>query len=231
MLFSTGYARAGTWTTLDAPGAFGEATEVFGISGNNLVGKYEDAHGFFHGFIYNGTSWTTLQMPGGADVCPYGIDGSNVVGSHSIDGFLYNLDTQSWTTPPSVPGGSYGTDIYGIDGSSLVGKYYDWYDYSHGIFYNGTSWTILDKPGAEETSIQGIEGSKFVGDYHTSDGHIHGFLYDLNAKSGTTIDKEGAVLTYITGIDGSNLVGYYAGKLEFRYFSWFSIQWDNLDNP
>jgi hypothetical protein len=236
VLFGSGYARAGIWTTLDAPGAFGGATEVFGISGNNLVGKYEDDHGFFHGFIYNGTSWTTLQMPGGADVCPYGIDGSNVVGSHSFDGFRYNLDTQSWTIPPSVPGGSYGTNIYGIDGSNLVGNYYDWYDYSHGIFYNGngTSWTILDKPGAEETYIQGIEGSKLVGDYHTSDGHIHGFLYDLNTKSWTTIDKEGAVFTYITGIDGSNLVGYYAESSNLDIFHGFlynGTTWTILDAP
>ena len=36
VLFGTGYVMAGTWTTLDMPGAIW--TEAYGIDGSNIVG-------------------------------------------------------------------------------------------------------------------------------------------------------------------------------------------------
>jgi hypothetical protein len=57
-----GYARAGTWTTLDYPGAW--VTEAFGISGNSIVGVYWDnSFDIGKGFLYNGASWTALNHP------------------------------------------------------------------------------------------------------------------------------------------------------------------------
>ena len=61
MLLCTGYARASDWTILDYPGA--KFTEAYDISGSNVVGWYMDSLGI-HGFIYDGTSWTTLDYPG-----------------------------------------------------------------------------------------------------------------------------------------------------------------------
>ena len=61
VFFSTGYATAGTWTTLDMPGA--SQTYASGIDGSNIVGYYVDAASG-HGFLYNGSGWTTLDMPG-----------------------------------------------------------------------------------------------------------------------------------------------------------------------
>ena len=49
ILFGTGYAMAGPWITLDAPGA--TQTQAYGIDGINIVGSYNDASGW-HGFIY-----------------------------------------------------------------------------------------------------------------------------------------------------------------------------------
>ena len=67
VLFGTGYAMAGSWTTLDAPGATG--TVAFGIDGDNIVGYYWVGTGGsgVHGFLYDGTSWNTLDAPGATD--------------------------------------------------------------------------------------------------------------------------------------------------------------------
>ena len=81
VLFGTGYAMAGTWTTTDLkkPGApYGTFSR--GIDGSNIVGCYWGADVYWHGFLYNGSSWTTLDMPGAKGTYAYGIDGSKIVG-------------------------------------------------------------------------------------------------------------------------------------------------------
>ena len=92
VLFGSGYAIAGTWTTLEMPGA--SWTEPHGIDGSNIVGDYWDGS-HDHGFLYNGSSWTTLDMPGANWTIAKGIDGSNIVGyyydgSHYC-GFVYEI--------------------------------------------------------------------------------------------------------------------------------------------
>jgi hypothetical protein len=91
---SGGYARAGTWTTIDKAGAYG--TQINGISGNNLIGGDRVSSGV--GFLYNLTSesWTTISFPGAGSTTVTGIDGSNIVGYYggSDDkehGFVYNV--------------------------------------------------------------------------------------------------------------------------------------------
>jgi len=63
VLFGTGYARAGTWTTLDYPGAY--QTVARGISGDSIVGIYNDGSGSpSHGFIYEIPEPATLLLLG-----------------------------------------------------------------------------------------------------------------------------------------------------------------------
>ena len=61
VLFGTGYAMAGSWTTLDAPGA--TDTEPFGIDGDNIVGTYLDGSSY-HGFVYTVPEPSTLLLLG-----------------------------------------------------------------------------------------------------------------------------------------------------------------------
>ena len=99
VLFTAGYAMA-DWTTIDFPGAY--YTEVYDIDGSNIVGCYEIASGDRYGFLYNGTTWTTLVAPEAritsAETCAFGSNGSNIVGfyygaSGGMRGFLYNGTT------------------------------------------------------------------------------------------------------------------------------------------
>jgi len=173
VLFCSGYVMAGTWTTLDKPGA--SWTQPYGIDNGNIVGNYRDTSGD-HGFLYNGTNWTNLDAPGSNEqTYLYDIDGSNIVGrsESSAHSFLYN--GTNWTIL-DIPGAGF-TFAQGIDGSNIVGYCADnsgW----HGFLYNGTSWTTLNYPGATYTCVNGIDGSNIVGYYKGAFSH-QGFIYTI----------------------------------------------------
>jgi hypothetical protein len=108
-------------TTLYVPGAID--TEAYGIDGGNIVGYYKDGSYNYHGFSYDGTTYTTLDVPGASNTEAYGIDGGNIVGYYydgSYHGFSY--DGTTYTTL-DVPGAS-NTEAYGIDGGNIVGYSY-----------------------------------------------------------------------------------------------------------
>ena len=119
------YAVEYAFTPID----FSDATTyAYGISGRNIVGTYyEDASN--HGFLYNGKTYTTLDVPGASGTYAYGISGTNIVGyyedsSNSMHGFLYNGKTY---TTLDVPGADQSA-AFGISGRNIVGEYYADYD-------------------------------------------------------------------------------------------------------
>jgi hypothetical protein len=102
-LAAGGPAKAG-FTTLDDPSATG-GTYAWGIDGRNIVGYYTDKTGD-HGFLYNGSSYTTLDDSLGTDTVASGISGNSIVGSYfdgSIrHGFLYQPDVSAVPAPSSL---------------------------------------------------------------------------------------------------------------------------------
>ena len=131
--------------------------------------------GVMHAFVYNGTSYTTLNIPGASSTYAARISGSNIVGAYNdasgTHGFVYN--GTSYTTL-DVPG-ALGTAAYSISGSNIVGYYWDASSY-HGFVYNGTSYVTLNVPGASSTQAFGISGSNIMGYYTDTSSHDHGFL-------------------------------------------------------
>jgi hypothetical protein len=196
---------SGTWTTLAYPGVLGNSYAA-GISGNNVVGGYEDGT-LNHGFLFNGSSYSMFDDPAGpGSTFLGGISGSNIVGTYNdgpgYHGFLY--DGSSFKTL-DAPGASLGTYASGVSGSYIVGYYRNNTD--HGFLYNGSTYTTLDYPGSSSTDAVGVSGSNVVGHYNDGTG-IHGFVYDGSRYK--TLDAPGANLgTYATGISGSYIVGYY----------------------
>ena len=220
---SAGHAVAVTYTTLDHPLAT-NSTIATGISGNNVVGFYQDYDAtsnpdhWLHGFLYDGSSYTTLNAPLaalGTGTIAWGISGSNIVGwyeGHNSAGnsgeygFIYNGSTYSTLQHPL---GVRGTRAFGISGSNIVGNYYDSSFTGHGFLYNGSSYTTIDDPlGVGGTFPYGISGNDIVGFYYDSSGHQHGFLYD--GSSYTTLDFPGAIDTTAAGIFGNNIIGHYS---------------------
>jgi probable HAF family extracellular repeat protein len=93
----------GTYTQIDVPGAVSTLATGINAAGD-IVGAYDDASGVSHGFLLSGGVYTTIDYPGAAYTSVTGInDVGQIVGDDSYDGFLYDLQTQAFTTI-SVPG-------------------------------------------------------------------------------------------------------------------------------
>jgi hypothetical protein len=91
------------------------------------VGLYLDANGVENGFLYDGTTWNTLNFPGAKGTGVVGIDGNNLVGYYRkspnglAHGFLY--DGTTWKALDVAPGATYTvpTDIIFKVDPSLAG--------------------------------------------------------------------------------------------------------------
>ncbi|MBI3837471.1 MAG: hypothetical protein HY288_06010, partial [Planctomycetia bacterium] len=230
------------FTTLDDP--FGvDGTYASDISGSNIVGFYRDSSFNPHGFLYDGTTYTTLDDPlgthpfAGAGTRPGGIDGGNVVGTYvdasgQNQGFLFNGSTWTTLSDPLAahPFNDSGTNAIGIDGSNIVGFYQDATGKANGFVYDGSIFTTLNDPlGVNGTVLNAIEGNNIVGRYNDSS-TSHGFFY--NGTSFATIDYPGSVSTSATGISGSNVVGYYQDGLGNQHgFLYNGTTFTTLDDP
>ena len=118
-------------------------TYVQGVSGGNIVGYYIDNYGVCHGFLYNGSSYNTLDAPNAA--------------THYYNG----------TTPTYI-----GTLAQGTDDGNIVGYYSDTNGYTHGFLYtNGVFTTLNATNGAVSTCALGIFGGNIVGSYSVRGGN------------------------------------------------------------
>lgn len=110
-------------------------TAATGISGSNIVGVYWDSANYEHGFLYNGSTYTTIDDPLTLiDTEPLGISGSDIVGTYTDrsgneHGFLYNGST---FTTIDDPLGVTINEVWGISGSTIVGAYWDSSEVYHG---------------------------------------------------------------------------------------------------
>ena len=210
LLGGSGQAIAG-FATLNDPMAT-DGTIATGISGSNIVGWYRNSGNGgnqgtgYQGFLYNGTSYTTLNDPLALSNSTWaiGIDGSNIVGYYQdgadahgnplMHGFLYNGTTYTTLSDPLAPNSTYAT---GISGSNIVGYFYDGTG-EHGFLYNGTTYTTLNDPLATTgTAALGIDGTNIVGSYANGTGQ-YGFLYTPDTTSPPEPVPEPASLSQIS---------------------------------
>lgn len=213
-----------SFTTLNDPQGTG-GTVLTGISGNNIVGWFANAANTVEdGFLYNGSTFTTIADPLAGGPFPFtnanGIDGSNVVGvyfgsgggSSAEHGFLFNGSTYTTLDDPL---GVFGTYATGISGNTIVGVYYVGHD-AQSFIYNGGTYTTLSGPtGAVQTFAESIDGNNIVGYYIDNAGATHGFLF--NGSTYTILNDPSAVIANIGingtrafGISGNNIVGVYS---------------------
>jgi hypothetical protein len=223
----------GSLTTLDVP-APAHNTVVTGINNSEaVVGGYQtgSAPGLAGlGFMYDGNTFTTINVPGVAQTSPWAINSSGeIAGFYSPSsspppsqffsishGFVYDGNT---FTTIDVPG-AVSTQLEGInDAGVVVGNYSNCSENSlaclpHGFVYAGGQFTTLDVPGATTTSAEGINNSGvIVGDYENcvtvSSCAGHGFIYAGGIF--TTIDVPGGIPGG-TDIHGINNRGDIVGE-------------------
>ena len=84
-----GFLYNGSFTKLDDPNTRINGTYVTGVSGNNAVGYYLDNNFLVNYFLYDGSTFTTLDAPGGHSFSPIvAVSGDSVVGS-DLNGFNF----------------------------------------------------------------------------------------------------------------------------------------------
>ena len=67
----------GTFTSIDFPAALATGGNTVGVGINpagDIVGQYRDAAGLTHGFVLDGSGFTTIDIPGGVQTVLTGIN-------------------------------------------------------------------------------------------------------------------------------------------------------------
>jgi probable HAF family extracellular repeat protein len=254
---SSVYAQGGwTFTTIDNPAAIGTTgTFAQGINDpGQVVGYFYDSAGL-HGFSKTGSSFITLNYPGGP--LPTLAEGINnkghVVGSYSDlshnHGFLYSggvytaINDPSATVDTLAQGINNKDQIVGFYQSDTIGA-----PIFHGFLYSGGQYITLDDPSSNLNRI-GSSGSavsttgtvamginnkgNIVGYYYFDNSdRAKGFIFS-NGNYTTLDDPLGANGTFALGINNKDeIVGYYLDSLYRQHGFLFSNgNYTTLDDP
>jgi len=203
------------YTSLDHPLAGPRGTICYDVDGNRIVGTYFDAAGVSHGFVYDGSTWSTLNHPdaaGPGGTATYGVSGSKLVGTFAdaagrTSGYVYDGATFTTLSRPPLATGPVDTFARGIDGNTVVGYSIESLATRGFVFDTGT-FTNLVVPGAIDTSPDDINAGRIVGTYENLTG-THAFV-SSGAVVSTLDHPLGEPLgTFGSGIDGPNVVGTY----------------------
>jgi probable HAF family extracellular repeat protein len=222
--------NGGIYTALNDPSAtvsnsdqVQDGTIATGINdAGTVVGYYTAGVGFgpgqsVKGFVYNGSTYTTIQVGGETQTKPMDINDNgaivgDVVGSNgAVQGFLKNGNS---ITAINVAGAS-ATHATGInDSGEIVGYYISSNGIAHGFLDVNGTFTTLDDPDAVGQGAQGTfaeatnDAGQIVGFYTDQAGREHGFIYANGAWA--NFDDPSANETLATGISNSGEISGYA---------------------
>jgi T5SS/PEP-CTERM-associated repeat protein/autotransporter-associated beta strand protein/predicted outer membrane repeat protein len=147
-------------------------------SNNKAVGSYGDNTGS-HGFIYDGSTFTTVDYPQSYNTQITGYSGNKYWGSFSgYSGSGVFLYENGVVNTINVPGGySYSTWISDVSGSNVIGSYWNGSE-QKAFVYNGSTFATISYPGANNTYLNEA-GSKWVTGSYSSNGYGGAFAYPL----------------------------------------------------
>ncbi len=161
------------------PGLNGNLTTA-GTDGTNVAGSYVTG-GVWHAFVYTGSSYKDVSIPGSTATFSEGVSGHTLVGTYDdgggTHGFVYDTIANTYTT---LDHGAL-TALRGIDGGDIVGDSFGTgafvYDSAAGTF------TPIGVPGATHTTPHDMSGPYVVGEYNDAAGHTRAFLMDTRADA------------------------------------------------
>jgi len=205
--------RSFSFTTFDFPGSTETVPFKLNASGE-IVGAYFDGPNVEHGFLLQGGSFSTFDVPGGVGgTQPEGInDRTEITGTYYDvssglePGFLRQPDGSVVTIVPPASTGY--TEANGINNSgTIVGRYFGISPGFQGFQFSNGNYTTIDVPEATSSSMYGINNlGDIVGAYTDASGVTHGFL--MSNGGFTAIDFPGATETNAQSInDNGEIVG------------------------
>jgi len=222
---SSSRSRAAQFNYITLNDPLGTSTWAQGISGNTIVGYYQDSSGENHGFKLVGGNYIPLDDPlasstFGTVAC--GISGNTIVGYYKdsaghTHGFNYNGSSYVTLDDPQASGGI--TKASGVSGNTIVGSYLVSGGKYHGFIDNNGTYTTVDNPNATGNSyLNGIDGNVAVGSYQAAlfggsfsyaNGPFKDFDVPYNPSTSYAPVADGA-----NGISGSLIVGQVSASIE-----------------
>lgn len=208
---------SGSFTLLNAPGAYFTTTAAISNSGA-VVGEFLGGNNSARqGYLYSSGSYTTIAKPEAtAETSPLGVNSAGeVVGYYSVFTSRYDPPTRfgfTWQdgvfTPLNAPGATE-TIPQGInDQGQIVGMYFDATG-MHGFIDTGGVFSTVSVPGAYRTVPRAISNAgEIVGTYSASatDPVSHGFA-DIGGVF-TSFDAPGAARlgTFPSGVNDAGVI-------------------------
>jgi probable HAF family extracellular repeat protein len=205
------------YATIGFPGQ--SQNQAWGINNaGEIVGEY--VTGTKDGWLFDGKTYTLLDVPSADYTEPHGINNAGqVVGDYknssdpNYHGFLYSGGANGTFSTIDDPSGT-STEVYGInDSGQIVGKYQDASGAWHGFLYSGGtngSYTTIDDPlGTQGSFIQGInDAGQMVGYYEDSSSVFHGFFAAAVpapfVSDAVTVTVKNTTQTTLSGIAEAN---------------------------
>ncbi|HUJ31646.1 MAG TPA: PEP-CTERM sorting domain-containing protein [Candidatus Acidoferrum sp.] len=215
----------GQFTTINVPGS--TATYANGINDlGDIVGSYITSTTLSggvtvntsHGFLYDGSTYQTIDLPGASDTELRGInDNGEIVGEAVPPGPLEAFTYSNGAFQIIGPSDSQLTEAYGINNLGQVVGYYrgPGVGFDGFIDDNGTYQT-LDFPGGFDTELFGINNNGDIVGYTVSPGtdfeYSNGTYTEVFGPTGENADVQGindhGQTVGLYGIDPAESFGY-----------------------
>jgi hypothetical protein len=191
---------------VDFPGA--AFTVVAGMNKAGLAtGFYNDFAGMQHGFLFNGSTYSTLDYPGSLVTDPYKINdtgmivGTFVDASAGVHGFSYN--SGAWKQI-DFPGAS-DTEVYGVNSAgNIVGTYDGFQPITHAFLLQNGQYQRIDTPFGTQANAFAINDLGSITGLGYSDpfGAVTTFI---RSRSGfSTFQFPGSIFAQLSSINNSN---------------------------
>lgn len=196
------------------PFGFGSPyTGIYAInSSGQVVGDYYDgSKGLYFGYMYDGSTVTTIAPSGALSSDALDIsDSGAIVGdyedsSHTSHGFVYAGGVYTAIDYP----GALDTEVWGINASgTIVGTYLDSAFKDHGFQLSHNHFVTINFSLAEQTLVQGINDKGAIAGSFEVNNATHGFTYINGVFS--QVDVANALATVVVRIkNNGNIVGFY----------------------
>ena len=207
----------GVFTSFDPPGSISTTPDFISPQGV-IVGGFNDASNVSHGFILNGSTFTTIDNPFGqpgtvlTGLNPSGeMSGFSCAVASCANGTFHSFTVSKKGVFASFdPPGAISSTASTVNPSgAVVGAYTDSGGVTHGYLLDHGTYTTIDFPGAIFTFIgaNNPEGD-IVGIYDDAADVGHSFL--LSHGVFTSFDPPGAIFSDAAGINpGGIIVGIY----------------------
>jgi uncharacterized membrane protein len=180
MLASLSLAQ-GTYARFDYPGSDNTSAQGIDTAGD-IVGHYGDTSSLYHGFLLSGGTYTTIDYPGAEFTVANGInDLGEVVGwaqiGETIFGFLYNIQTQSFTRI-SIPGADFPlTELFAINNAGQVVGVVEEVQGSNinylGFVSKDGKYREILPTGFTDCNVTGINNAGIVVGYASTPGYLN----------------------------------------------------------